>query len=103
MRKLLALLAFVSVSAFAQTMPPAPMPVFPHVYNNYSYATVEAWNNNRMGVVCSGYVFMTLEDNKMDSEYVNMYVPAMGYRSQNVYPRAGSSKIKSTNNSIWCN
>lgn len=100
MRTMLALLAFVSVSAFAQRV---PTPVFPRVFNLGNSVTVEAWNHNDMYVSCSGSVWMQTESGKLDSEYVHMMVPPRGFRSYRVYARDMNDRIRSVNHSIWCN
>lgn len=103
MRTMIALLAFLSVTAFAQPIPPMPMPVYPRLYVSGNSVMVEAWNNNRMSVFCSGSVWMRMDNGQTDSDHVSMFVPAMGYRSQRVYSREVSARILSADHSIWCN
>lgn len=104
MKAIIAALLLMSSSAFAQQFPVPPTPVYPTVSHWGNSIQVEAWNQNRFGVSCSGWVYMSLASGGSPSHYVSMYVPGNGFRSVRVNAILNpGDRITNVSHSIWCN
>lgn len=74
----------------------------PNIYNWGNSVEVQAWNHNRMGVMCSGWVYMDMRSGHRPSTYVSMYVPARGYRSHRINIMDHQDRVIHASHSIWC-
>lgn len=99
MKKLiLALLVTVSASAFAEK----ESIVFPRVYNYGSSVQVQVWNHTDRSVNCSGFVNITLQSGKRESEYYFDFVSARFTSYRTFYMRDLNDRVSFVNHSIFC-
>lgn len=97
---LLTVMMLSSFAALAQREPYRT--VYPRVSNWGNMIEVSAWNRNRIHVSCSGQIGMDFEDGTYETAYISFFVPAMGSRSQRLYPRNRDARIRFVSDSIWC-
>lgn len=76
--------------------------IYPHVWNNGRFATLDAWNHSDRQVRCSGPVYMRMEDNTQDTVFVHEYIWARGHLYRHVYPNSIGKQIRSVSHGVWC-
>ncbi|MFL5784804.1 MAG: hypothetical protein ACJ76H_09360 [Bacteriovoracaceae bacterium] len=86
-----------ATAAFAQMM------VFPHVYNNRTSVTVDAWNTNDRSVVCWGPIYLDLDQNRRETLNINEYIFPRGSLYRTYRPMTLNATIESVSHSVYCN
>lgn len=101
MKIFIALSLLITTTAFAQR--PGPYsPVRPRVQNWGHTVEVQAWNHNRISVMCSGRVSMEMRSGERASTYVSMFVPANGFRSHRINIMNPNDRVEWVSHSVWC-
>lgn len=91
----LALMIAFSGSAMAQA-------IFPQVSNFGNQVNVSIWNHTNRDVNCSGWIYITNQQNRTESIHFFERVWRRSHLNRNYRPRT-PERIRYVNHNIWCN